>query len=78
MYAFLDTRKPGKYRYGKYTFEYEPFYIGKGCGNRSSVHFISTNEKNRNPYKTNKINKIIRATKKRSKNYSYKMRHKRT
>ena len=38
VYALLDTRKPGTYTYGKYTFNYEPFYIGKGCRGRAKVH----------------------------------------
>lgn len=34
VYAYLDNRKPGKYKYGEYEFDYEPFYIGKGKGKR--------------------------------------------
>jgi len=60
VYAYLDPRKPGKYKYGKYEFNYEPFYIGKGNGNRKDDH-IHTNRKtsNINPLKNNKIKKIL-------------------
>jgi hypothetical protein len=34
VYIYLDPRKPGIYKYGKYKFDYEPFYVGKGKGNR--------------------------------------------
>lgn len=34
VYALLDPRKPGLYRYGKWKFDHELFYIGKGKGRR--------------------------------------------
>lgn len=34
VYAYLDPRKPGIYKYNKYKFNYEPVYIGKGKGKR--------------------------------------------
>jgi hypothetical protein len=58
VYALLDPRKPGEYIYGEYKFDYEPFYIGKGKGNRINAHFYpsSLNDKNR---KSNKIKSIL-------------------
>jgi len=37
-YIYLDSRRPGSYKYGGYTFEYEPFYIGKGKGGQYLSH----------------------------------------
>ena len=34
VYVLLDPRKPGEYRCSYWTFDFEPFYVGKGCGNR--------------------------------------------
>lgn len=48
VYVYLDTRKPGKFNYGNFEFNFKPFYVGKGCGNRSesmlnrSTHFLNT------------------------------------
>jgi len=39
VYCFVDTRKPGKYIFGDFQFDYEPIYIGKGQGNRPQRHF---------------------------------------
>lgn len=59
VYALLDGRKPGKYVYGDYIFSYEPFYIGKGRGNRVSHHaYLSVCNTGPNRHKTNKIRKI--------------------
>lgn len=55
VYAYLDPRKPGKYEYEDYSFEYEPIYIGKGTKSRILKHL--KNEKI-NPIKINKINSI--------------------
>ncbi len=55
VYAYLDPRKPGKYKFDEFEFEFEPFYIGKGTKSRLLRHL---KEKNRNPIKYNKISKI--------------------
>jgi len=53
IYIYLDPRKFGKYKYGKYEFEYEPFYIGKGKNGR-----WKDIKRGRNTYFIRKINKI--------------------
>jgi len=52
IYIYLDPRKSGQYNYGSYEFEYEPFYVGKGQGNRINVK--------KSDHCENKINKIKR------------------
>jgi len=62
VYVYLDPRKPGKYKYGEYEFEYEPFYVGKGGGRKSRLKYHLTNyclKNDSNKLKTNKIKKII-------------------
>lgn len=56
VYAYLDPRKPGTFIYKNIAFDYEPFYIGKGTGNRLSVHLIEKSSGNRHKY--NKIQSI--------------------
>lgn len=36
VYIYFDPRKSGKYKYGKYTFGYEPFYVGRGGKTRDT------------------------------------------
>ena len=58
LYIYLDPRKTGKFNYDKYKFNYEPFYVGKGKGDRIYQHL---NEKgSNNKLKFNKIQKIKR------------------
>lgn len=54
VYVLLDTRKPGTYTYGRFTFDYEPFYIGKGSGNRK----LQTARAIGNPLKRRIIDRI--------------------
>lgn len=39
VYALLDPRRPGNFRYGKWLFDHEPFYVGKGCSDRAQTHW---------------------------------------
>ncbi len=61
-YIYLDPRKLGLYQYGNYTFEYEPFYVGKGKGNRLNEHLYivkKENCKSENNYRDYKIRNIL-------------------
>lgn len=55
VYVLCDPRKKGKYIYGDLILDYEPFYIGKGTGNRSvdSIHSYRGN-----PFKERKVNNL--------------------
>lgn len=58
-YIYLDPRKPGKFKYGEYKFDYEPFYVGKGRDDRYIKHLAEAyNHKDQNPYKCRIIRKI--------------------
>jgi hypothetical protein len=56
VYVYLDTRKPGKFIYYDLEFDYEPFYVGKGYGDRYINHLNEKKIVNR--YKSGKINNI--------------------
>lgn len=55
-YVLLDPTKPGKFNYSNFDFDFEPFYIGKGSGNRMNSHDKPTCK---NTHKNNKIRKLI-------------------
>ena len=53
VYVLLDSSKPGYYTYGEYTFDHEPFYVGKGKSNR-----IKDTIYDKSSFKGNKIRKM--------------------
>lgn len=58
-YVLLDPRKPGKYTYDNFiTFLYEPFYVGKGTGNRYSGH-ITAAKRGGTFFSSRKIRKLL-------------------
>lgn len=57
MYIYLDPRKPGEYIYDDLTFDYEPFYVGKGKGNRCEIHLYECTSR-KSSIRYNKIKKI--------------------
>jgi len=42
VYVYLDPRKPGKYIFDDLIFDHEPFYVGKGKGDRFKVHLYES------------------------------------
>lgn len=67
IYAYLDPRYPGEFKFGNYIFEFEPFYIGKGktttVYNRMYRHleFVKNRgiDLTNNQYKYNLIKQIL-------------------
>jgi hypothetical protein len=59
-YVYLDTRKPGRFSYGDFiTFFYEPYYVGKGNGDRIFNHLRNSKSSKQNKHKYFKIKNII-------------------
>lgn len=57
VYCLLDPRKPGPFKYGRWTFSHEPLYVGKGSGTRAYDH-LYPEAWNYNPFKGRVIAKI--------------------
>ena len=49
IYIYLDGSKPGIYKFDDLEFYYEPFYVGKGTGNRIKSSLYDRE----NPFKIN-------------------------
>lgn len=61
VYVYLDPRKPGCFSYDHLSFQYEPFYVGKGSRDRSTVHLEQHNiKRNYNAYLNNKLKKLMK------------------
>lgn len=67
VYCYLNPLKPGNFIYntiiGEIKFKFEPFYIGKGSNKRYLDH-LNYPEKDKNDFKRNVINKIIKESNK--------------
>ena len=50
VYVYLDSRFPGDYKYGDLTFNYKPFYVGKGKDNRYLDHLKVVENNRKLPY----------------------------
>jgi hypothetical protein len=61
VYIYLNPLKKGKYTFGKFSFKYEPFYVGKGKNYRYKVHLIVSDKINK--LKQNTLNKIKKVNK---------------
>lgn len=60
IYILLDPRKKGKYTYGNITLDHEPFYVGKGSGDRMNQHIRNSSiNSESNNIKLKIINEII-------------------
>lgn len=57
VYVYLDPRKPGQFTYGELSFEFEPFYIGKGKDRRWKRH-LNEAKNGKNQYRHHKIRSI--------------------
>jgi len=62
IYVYLDPRIIGEYKYDKYIFNNEPFYIGKGSGLRFKDHVKKSRLENnkQNFLKNRKIKSILK------------------
>jgi len=61
VYAYVDPKKRGIFKYDDYEFDYEPFYIGKGRNDRYKQHLSSCYKlanRSYNSYFYRKIRKI--------------------
>jgi hypothetical protein len=63
-YVLLDPRKKGNYIYNGFSFDYEPFYFGKGINGRCNDHISEAINTDKNRPKLNKIRKILKVGRK--------------
>jgi len=61
IYVYLDTRHSGIWTYKDKSFDFRPFYVGKGKRYRINQH-LQAKQRSDGSLKSNKINSIIRET----------------
>ncbi len=59
VYIYLDPRKKGSYQYGKHSFMFQPFYVGKGYKNRIKSLLLESQRTKQNQPKYKKVNSIL-------------------
>ncbi len=57
-YIYLNPEQPGHFTYSGVSFLFEPFYVGKGTGDRKFVHLTRDIKYESNKLKANKIAKL--------------------
>ena len=62
VYIYLDPRISGTFVYDEITFEFEPFYVGKGSDSRCNTHLNEAYNILKNSHKCNLIRKIKHET----------------
>jgi len=60
VYVYLNPLKLGNYKYGKFNFNYEPFYIGLGKNKRIDSHIKKAVYNKEKSFKDNVILKILK------------------
>jgi hypothetical protein len=60
VYVLQNPKKPLRFSTDKYGLKYEPFYVGKGSGDRSEVHYegVISRNSSHNQKLTSEINKL--------------------
>ena len=61
VYIYLDPTKAGNYEYTTCSFDYEPIYVGKGCGNRLYHHLYAAHSDKDYTHFINRLRKIIKS-----------------
>ena len=62
VYFLLDTRNKKKFVYKDFSFDYQPFYVGKGKDYRYADHFQHATLIKENNRKSTKVKSIINKT----------------
>ncbi len=61
VYIYLNQLKEGIWSFKDHTFEYQPFYVGKGKKKREKSHMYPSNLRKKS-YKNNTIKKVLKET----------------